>query len=227
MKLNFLNVMNKKSTPDEVAEQIVALEIKRPQYEKIRDEAKKTCKELRGKTMCGEYVDAESIKQADKAYEEAVLDLEIVDDSIKELEKNLHVSLEVNFDEESKKVVIDRKKLSEETEKFRREVYKLKGRLVGLMTGIYHYESEAMVQLGHLSAFSIQGDDRYFAEFTAEKNRALSELKRPTPADLENAVQAKELWLRQFRLDDEYEKILKKYRDQHGVTAPEVEVAGV
>lgn len=227
MKLNFLNVMNKKSAPDEIAEQIVALEIKKPQYEKVRDESKKACKDLRGKIMCGDKVNSDAVKQADRAYDEAVLDLEIVEESLEELKKNLRLALEARCEEESKRAVLDRQRLMEETEKFRREIHKLKGRLVGLMTGLCHYENEAMVQLGHLSAFAIQPDDRHFAEFTAEKEKALSELKHPTPADLENDVQRKELWLRQFRLEDEYEKILKNYRDQHGITTPEVEVAGV
>ena len=227
MKLNFLNVMNKKSTPDEIAEQIVALEIKKSQCEKVRDEAKGACKELRGKTMCGERVNAEAIKQADKAYDEAVLDLEIVDDSIEELKKNLRVSLEELCAEESKRAVVDRRKVSEEKLKLMREIDKVKGRLVGLMMGIYRYEGEAVRLLGDMSGFNLQSNHPNFDEFTVEKERALSELRRPSSADLENAVQGKEFWVSQFRLDEEYEKILKKYRDQNGVQSPETELVEV
>jgi hypothetical protein len=212
MKLNFLNVLKKESTPDEIAEQIVALEVKKSQCENSRDGAKNVCKELRGKTMCGESVNAEAVKQADKAYEESVLDLEIVEESLEELKKNLYTALEAHHAQESKQINIDRQKFASEKEKFLREVSKVKGRLVGLMIGVYHYESEVVHQLGNIGAFSISNTDPNYAEFTAEKNRALSELKRPTPADLEDAIQRKDIWISSFKIDDEYESILKKYR---------------
>jgi len=46
MKLNFLNILNKKSTPDEIVEQIVALDKKHRQYRKEYDEAKEKVKEI-------------------------------------------------------------------------------------------------------------------------------------------------------------------------------------
>ena len=212
MKLNFLNVLNKKSAPDEIAEQIVALEVKKAQCEKARDEAKSACKELRGKTMCGERVDSDAIKRADKAYEEAVLDLEIVDDSLEELNKQLYIALEVHREEESKQITEDHHKWAAEKDKLMREVIRLKGRLLGLMIGIYHYESEAIVQLQNPPSFNISNSDPCFAEFTAEKNRALAELKKPTPADLEDTIQHKDHWLLRFNIEDEYRDILSKYR---------------
>lgn len=219
MKLNFLNVLKKESTPEEIAEQVVALEIKKTQCEKIRDNAKSICKELRGKTMCGESVNAEAIKQADKSYDDAVLDLEIVVESLEELKKNLYMSLEARHAQETKQITIDRNKWATEKEKLLREVNKIKGRLVGLMIGVYHYEPEAMRQLGNLTTFNVANSDPLYDEFTAEKNRALSELKRPTPADLEDAVQRKEYWVASFKIDDEYESVLKKYREKAQVGA--------
>jgi hypothetical protein len=212
MKLNFLNILNKKSAPDEIAEQIVALEIKKAQCEKARDEAKNSCKEMRGKTMCGERVDSDAIKRADKAYEEAVLDLEIVTDSLDELNKRLYVALEAHRDEESKQINDDRHKWAAEKERLMREVVRIKGRLLGMMIGIYHYESEAVLQLQTPPSFNISNSDPYFEEFTAEKERALSELKKPSPADLDNAIQHKDRWLLHFNIEDEYRDILSKYR---------------
>jgi len=219
MKLNFLNVLKKESTPEEIAEQIIALEIKKTQCEKIRDNAKSICKELRGKTMCGESVNTEAVKQADKSYDESVLDLEIVEESLEELKKNLFTSLEARHAQESKQICIDRNKWATEKEKLLREVNKVKGRLVGLMIGVYHYEPEAMHQLGNLSAFNVSNSDPLYEEFTTEKNQALSELKRPTPADLEVAVQRKEHWVSTFKIDEEYESILKMYREKAQVSA--------
>ena len=212
MKLNFLNILSKKSAPDEIAEQIVALEVKKVQCEKTRDEAKNSCKEMRGKTMCGERVDSDAIRRADKAYEEAVLDLEIVDDSLEELNKQLYIALEVHREEESKQITEDHHKWAAEKDKLMREVIRIKGRLLGLMIGIYHYESEAIVQLQNPPSFNISNSDPYFAEFTVEKNRALAELKKPTPADLEDAIQHKDHWLLRFSIEDEYRDILSKYR---------------
>jgi len=212
MKLNFLNVLNKKSAPDEIAEQIVALEVKKAQCEKARDEAKSACKELRGKTMCGEKVDSDAIKRADKAYEEAVLDLEIVTDSLEELNKQLYIALEAQREEESKRIIDDRHKWAAEKEKLMCEVSRLKGRLVGMMIGIYHYESEAIVQLQTSPSFIFSNTYPHFAEFTAEKDRTLADLKKPTPGDLHDAIEHKDSWLLHFNIDDEYRDILSKYR---------------
>ncbi len=140
MKLNFLNVMNKKSGPDEIAEQIIALEVKKGECERIRDDAKKACKEMRGKIMCGERVNAE-----------ALLDLETVEEGLEELKKHLYVSIEARHEEESKKVTIDRQKWAAEKDKLQREIDKVKGRLVGLMMGVYRYESEVVRLLGDTS----------------------------------------------------------------------------
>ena len=212
MKLNFLNVLNKKSAPDEIAEQIVALEVKKAQCEKARDEAKSACKELRGKTMCGEKVDSDAIKRADKAYEEAVLDLEIVTDSLEELNKQLYIALEAHREEESKRIIDDRHKWADEKERLMREVNRLKGRLVGMMIGIYHYESEAIVQLQTSPSFIFSNTHPHFAEFTTEKDRTLAELKKPTPGDLHDAIEHKDSWLLRFNIEDEYRDILSKYR---------------
>jgi len=212
MKLNFLNVLNKKSAPDEIAEQIVALEVKKVQCEKIRDEAKNSCKEMRGKTMCGERVDSDAIKRADKAYEEAVLDLEIVDDSLEELNKRLYAALETHREEESRQINEDHHKWADEKEKLMREVSKLKGRLVGIMIGIYRYECEAVLQLQTSPSFIFSSDRPHFAEYTAGKDQALAELRKPTPADLDDAFQRKSNWLLRFNIEDEYRDILSKYR---------------
>ena len=73
--------------------------------------------------------------------------------------------------------------------------------------------------MGNLSAFNVSNSDPLYDEFTAEKNRALSELKRPTPADLEDAVQRKEHLVATFKIDEEYEAILKTYREKAQASA--------
>ena len=162
--------------------------------------------------MCGERVDSDAIKRADKAYEEAILDLEIVDDSLEELNKRLYIALEAHREEESKQIIEDQHKWAAERDKLMREVIRLKGRLLGMMIGIYHYENEAVLQLQHPPSFNFSNSDPNFAEFTAEKDRALAELKKPTPADLQDEIHHKDHWLLRFNIEDEYRDILSKYR---------------
>ena len=85
MKLNFLNVLKGKSTPNEIAEQIVALEEKERQCEKEKQDAKERVKEIRSKIMCGEKVDPNVVKQADSALEECGINLDVVVETIAKL----------------------------------------------------------------------------------------------------------------------------------------------
>ena len=104
MKLNFLNVLNGKAGHEEIAEQIVALELKQKECERDRDSSKVLCKEVRGKVMCGERISPDVIRNADKAYEEASLNLEIVTESIEDLKKKLIVALEEYRQNEEKQI---------------------------------------------------------------------------------------------------------------------------
>lgn len=223
MKLNFLNVLKGKSSPDEIAEQIAALELKKAQCEKTRDAAKNACKELRGKTMCGEVVDPEAVRGADKAYEEAVLDLEIVSDSLAELHKKLYASIEALRDEESRRITEERQKWQSEQEKLWREISRLKGRLFGIVMGIYGHPEGVRRHLESYPSFSFSTNDSYYNEFTAEKERAEAELKRPSPSDLNNAIERKQRWLDIFNLEEEYQSVLKKYRKKYGISMLEAQ----
>ena len=214
MKLNFLNVLSKKSTPEEIAEQIVALEAKKAQCEKSRDEAKNVCKEFRGKTMCGEKVNSEDIKAADKAYNEAVLDLEVVTESLEELNKNLYVAIEARRNGESSKIIDERHKWQVEREKLMLEADKVKGQLIGLLIGIYGHDYEAKDHLESSAGFLFTNSHPHFMEFTKEKEKTVAELRRPRPIDLENAIQKKQHWLDTFDVDEEYSHILKQYRNK-------------
>ena len=80
------------------------------------------------------------------------------------------------------------------------------------MIGIYHYEGDAIVQLQTSPSFIFSNTHPHFAEFTTEKDRALAELKKPTPADLDNAIQQKDRWLLTFNVEDEYRDVINKYR---------------
>lgn len=64
MKFNFLNVLKGKRTPDEIVEQIVALEQRQKSCEQEKQVAKETVKEVRSKIMCGEKVNPMDYEQA-------------------------------------------------------------------------------------------------------------------------------------------------------------------
>ena len=223
MKLNFLNALNGKVNHEEIAEQIIALEIKQKECENERNLSKILCKEVRGKTLCGEKISPDVIKNADNGYEEALLNLEIVTEGLEELGKKLTVELEAYRQDEAKRIANMRSKLEQEREKVMREFAKAKGRLLGLAFSIYGHPAVARRHLEVLRSFTYTNTDQFHEEFEAEQNKTVAELKRPAFADLEEEYQQKERWLSSFNIDEEHACILKKYRDQHGVEVHPVE----
>ena len=223
MKLNFLNALNGKVNHEEIAEQIIALEIKQKECENERNLSKILCKEVRGKTLCGEKISPDVIKNADKGYEEALLNLEIVTEGLEDLGKKLTVELEAYRQDEAKRISNMRSKLEQEREKVMREFAKAKGRLLGLAFGIYGHPAVARRHLEVLRSFTYTNTDQFHEEFEAEQNKIVAELKRPTFADLEEECQQKDRWLSSFNIDEEYALILKKYRDRHGVEVQEAQ----
>jgi hypothetical protein len=223
MKLNFLNVLKKKSTPDEIAEQIVALEIKKTQCEKARDEAKNACKELRGKAMCDEKINPDDIRAADKAYDEAVLNLEIVTESIEEMHKALDTALLAHRDDESIRLSEKRKKLNDETVNSMKDLARAKGRIVGVAMALFGQDYYAIEHLGQSSNYRYDPDHVDYAEFKDGQDRALAELRHPTLFDVKEECSTIERQLAMFNLDDERKRILKKFQDKFGVViAPKV-----
>ena len=214
MKLNFLNALNGKANHEEIAEQIIALEIKQKECEKERNLAKILCKEMRGKTLCGENVSLDIIKNADKGYEEASLNLEIVNEGLEELKNKLSEALQAYCDAESRNLSDARKKLEAERDKVMREFAKAKGRLLGLALTIYGDGERARINLERTGCFS-DNSNPFLPELEFEKKRVLSEAKKPTFANLEEDFDRKTNWIRSFNLEQEYNQILAKYRKQY------------
>ena len=221
MKLNFLNALNGKVNHEEIAEQIVALEIKQKECENERNLSKILCKEVRGKTLCGEKISLDVIKNADKGYEEASLNLEIVTESLDELKRKLSESLMANCDDESKRLIEARRRLDQERDKAMCEFTKAKGRLFGMALSIYGYDERARINLECLRSFTPCNTDPFFEEFEYEKKKSLSEIKKPTVADIERDCEIKERWITTFNLDEEHAKILDKYRKKYASVAVE------
>lgn len=217
MKLNFLNVLKKKSTPDEIAEQIVALELKKVQCEKARDVAKNACKELRGKALCEERVNLEEIRTADKAYEEAVLNLEIVTESIEEMHKALDSALLAFCDDERLRLQEKRKKLNDETVSSMKELARAKGRVVGAAMAVFGQDYLAIEHLGQNSNYRFDPDHVDYAEFKDGLDRALTEHRHPTLFEVKEECAAIENQLAMFNLDEARGRILKKYEGKFGL----------
>ena len=94
MKMNFLNVLNRKSTSFEIAEQIVLLEVKEKEMQKEKEKRRNDAKELRQKKLCGENVSESQIKEADLKVEDINLTIETIADSIANLKDKLRPALE-------------------------------------------------------------------------------------------------------------------------------------
>ena len=59
----------------------------------------------------------------------------------------------------------------------------------------------------------------WHSDFEAEKKKTLSELKRPTVADLEDECETKDVWLNRLDLEEEYRNIIRKYEGKVGVAS--------
>lgn len=214
MKLNFLNVLKGKSSPDEIAEQIVALEEKQKLCEQEKIEAKEKAKEIRSRVMCGERVSPDSVKQADLALEECNINLDVVTESLTKLKAKLEETLIAKRDEEMKRVIEDRRQWGLNREKAVLELWRAKGRLFALAFAIYGHPEGARQHLEEPSEFSPKlGTDAYKI-FHDELDKSIAELRRPTIGDIEENIRGRDHWVSHFDLEQEINDLMKKYRPE-------------
>jgi len=211
MKLNFMNVLNKKSTPDEIVEQIVVLEKKQRQYQKEHDEAKEKVKEIRGRAICDEKISPDKVKQADRRLDEAKINLEIVSESIDKLKAKLYETLTSLHEEETRNVVMERRVLNSKRSKSELELWREKGRLFGMAIAIYGHPEIARRRLEEYPSFSPALGSEQHDIYHAAKDRALAEVNKPTVADIEKDIERKENWVRNFDIEEEIAKLTKRY----------------
>jgi seryl-tRNA synthetase len=211
MKLNFMNVLNKKSTPDEIVEQIIILEKKQRQYQKEYDEAKEKVKEIRSRAICDEKISPDKVTQADKRFDEAKINLEIVSESIDKLKAKLYEALTALHEEETRNVVMERRVLNSKRSKAELEFWREKGRLFGMAIAIYGHPEIARRRLEEHPSFSPALGSEQYDIYHAAKDRALAEVNKPTVADIEKDIDSKENWVRNFDLEEEIAKLMKRY----------------
>ena len=213
MKLDYFNVLRKKSTPDEIAEQIVALEIKQKQCEAQRDKARKVCKEIRGRAMCGEKMPPDVIRNADKDHEDASLDLEIVVDSIADLHKVLDVALEAFCAQERIRDQQIQREINDKQPEIMRMLFRAQGRLIGIATAVYGVPEIAQEMLMRTNTMlSLGNESPYLADYSAGLKEGKAQLGHPTIEELRNVSQALSLWLAQWNAEREHEQIVDRHR---------------
>jgi len=224
MKLNFLNVLKGKSTPEEIAEQIVALEEKQKLCEQEKAEAKEKAKEIRSRVMCGERINPEAVKLADLALEECNINLDVVAESLAKLKTKLDESLITKRDEELKRIIEDRNAMNRKKDEAILDLWRAKGKLFGLAYAIYGHPETTRRQLQEYPSFSPSlGTDEYNA-FHPEKEKVIAELRRPTIADVEEDIRGRDHWVSHFDLEQEINALMKKYRPQPAKPVEQVEL---
>ena len=214
MKLNFLNVLKGKSTPDEIAEQIVALEEKQKICEKEKQDAKERSKEIRSRIMCGEKINPNAVKEADSALEECNINLDVVSESLEKLKEKLEGSFIALKDEASQKVIEIRRRLNRERDKVKLDLWKAKGKLFGLAFALHGHPETTRRDLESFPAFSPSVGTEEYDVFHAEKDRVIDGLNRPTVADVEEEIRGKSNWVSTFDLEKEIRRIMRKQRPQ-------------
>jgi len=214
MKLNFLNVLKGKSTPDEIAEQIVALEEKQKICEKEKQDAKERSKEIRSRIMCGEKINPNAVKETDSALEECNINLDVVSESLEKLKEKLEGSFIALKDEASQKVIEIRRRLNRERDKAKLDLWKAKGKLFGLAFALHGHPETTRRDLESFPAFSPSVGTEEYDVFHAEKDRVIDGLNRPTVADVEEEIRGKSNWVSTFDLEKEIRRIMRKQRPQ-------------
>jgi len=214
MKLNFLNVLKGKSTPDEIAEQIVALEEKQKICEKEKQDAKERSKEIRSRIMCGEKINPNAVKEADSALEECNINLDVVSESLEKLKEKLEEAFITLKDEASQKVIEIRRRLNRERDKAKLDLWKAKGKLFGLAFALHGHPETTRRDLESFPAFSPSVGTEEYDVFHAEKDRVIDGLNRPTVADVEEEIRGKSNWVSTFDLEKEIRRIMRKQRPQ-------------
>jgi len=219
MKLNFLKVLNNQSNnPEEIAEQIVALELKQIEYEKQRDLMRIQAKELRQRKLCGEPISDDQVKEADRDAENAGLDLEAVTESIANLEEKLRATYQAikdNGNEVSGQRINalqpEYKRLNEELALAKARIFIIAEQLWG-NAGAYH-----KIRVGRV----FESDSETDHIMNEEAHKLRSALKQPTYYMKYTDAQNYFTRTSNMNVEREMEGVLNKYRKNMEVPVKE------
>lgn len=219
MKLNFLKVLNNQNnTPEEIAEQIVALEQKQIEYQKQRDVLRQQTKELRQKKLCGEIVSEPQIADADRRVENANLDLEAVAESIAKLNDKLRKTYEAIIEngqavagQKIKAIELEHDRLTEELARAKAKVLVIAEQLWGV--GI----------ISRLKDSSVFDDDPKTDQIMKdEADKLRSSVKEPTYYSKFRQAESYSSWTSGININDEMNSILEKHRAKMDVPVKEL-----
>lgn len=219
MKLNFLKVLNNQNnTPEEIAEQIVALEQKQIEYQKQRDALRQQAKELRQKKLCGETVSEAQIADADRRVENANLDLEAVAESIDKLNDKLRKTYEAIIEngqavagQKIKAIELEHDRLMEELARAKAKVLVIAEQLWG---------TSIIRNLKDSSVFDDDPNTDQFMKDEADKLR--SSVKEPTYYSKFRQAESYSSWTSGININDEMSSILEKHRAKMDVPVKEL-----
>jgi len=209
MRLNFLDILKgEKSSPEEIAEQIVILENKLDECSVTQKEAKEASKKIRQRKLCGDKVTENEEGEVNKRHEEAALNLEAIQDSIQELKTKLKDALLKMKEDNEIKALDTNKALGPHRHDAIVELTKAKARLFACARAIWGSGARYWLDDGGY----ITNDREYQSTFDKELEDAEAGLKKPTYHERKQQYDTQTEWLRAFDLDNEFESALRKYR---------------
>ncbi len=219
MKLNFLKVLsNQSNNPEEIAEQIVGLELKQIEYEKQRDLLRIQTKELRQRKLCGEVITDDQIKEADRKSENAGLDLEAVNEILAKLEERLRAAYESIRDngntvsgQRMNAILPEYNRLSEELALAKAKVLVLAEQLWGNATAQHKLRN----------GYAFHNDDKTDHIMNEEAEKLRVSVKQPTYYMKYSEAENYSSWTAMMRIDYEIDNVLNKHRRNLGVPVKE------
>jgi len=210
MKFNFLKILNSKSNnPEEIAEQIVALEQERSEYAKQQDLLRAQAKELRQKKLCDEPISDDQVREADRRVENARLDSEAVTEGIVKLEERLRETYEAIVQNANDVAGKKQNALLPERNKLVGELAKAKARLLIVAEQLFgRVKAEERLRRGTI--FESDPDTDPLMKEEEEKLRA--SMKYPTYYEKITEIQSDATWASALRVDEEVPRVLDKCR---------------
>lgn len=218
MKLNFLKVLNNQNnTPEEIAEQMVALELKQVEYEKQLDALRQQAKELRQKKLCGEVVSESQINEADRKVENTSLDLEAVTESIARLGDKLRKTYEVIVENGNAVHAQKINAIAPELDRLTEELALAKAKVLVISEQLWGYNAEVKLRRGQF----FDDDSKSDGIMKEEAEKLKTSVKEPTYFTKFTEAKNYSNWISSLNIDQESERLLNKQRAKMGVPVKE------
>ncbi len=210
MKLNFLKTLNSQTNdPEEIAEQIVAMEQKQSEYEKQLGLLRIEAEDLRQRKLCDEPISDDQVREADRMVENARLDSEAVAKVIVKLGEKLRETYEAIAQNANDVAGKKQNALLPERTKLIGELAKAKAKLLVVAEQLLG-RAKAEERLRRGTIFESDPDTDPLMKEEEEKLRA--SLKHPTYYEKIMEIQSEATWASALRVDEEVSRVLDKYR---------------